>query len=99
MSQFPVFAAGCLLYLSSPNLVCAAAKLGQWGNRTNVFTHKLTHTGEHDGHDYMDLSGVTVLIHELHHHYKPTDTEVSTERYEIVSPALCCFSEENTIKM
>lgn len=91
MSQFPVFAAGCLLYLSSPNLVCAATAEGQWGDRTNAFIHTLTHTEEHDGHDHdhMDLNGLTVLIHKLHHHYQPSDTEVSPEREESVTPALC----------
>lgn len=80
VSQFPAFAAGCLLYLSSPDLVCAAAAMGQWGNRTNAFVHKLTHTEEQDGHEHMDLSGLTVLIHELHHHYEPLNTEVSSRR-------------------
>lgn len=79
MSHFPVFAAGCLLYLSSPNLICAATKEGQWGAETNAFIHKLTHTEEHDGHDHMDLDGLTVLIHDLHHHYEPNSIEVSTQ--------------------
>lgn len=77
MSQFPALAAGSLLYLSSPNLVCTAAKQGQWGERTNAFIHKLTHTEEQPGHQHVDLSGLLVLIHDLHHHYKPSDTEVS----------------------
>lgn len=77
MSEFPVFAAGCLLYLSSPNLVCTATKQGQWGDRTNAFIHKLTHTEEQPGHQHMDLNGLLVLIHDLHHHYKPSNTKVS----------------------
>eukprot|EP00066_Takifugu_rubripes_P005393 XP_003969404.2 PREDICTED: zinc transporter ZIP4 [Takifugu rubripes] len=75
VAQFPVFAAGCLLYLSAPNLVCTAAKQGQWGDRTNAFIHKLTHTEEQPGHQHMDLNGLLVLIHDLHHHYKPLNTE------------------------
>lgn len=78
VSQFPVFAAGCLLYLSSPGLVCGATEEGQWGEQTNAFIHRLTHTEEQDGHDHIDLSGLLVLIHELHHHYEPSNTEVST---------------------
>lgn len=77
VSQFPVFAAGCLLYLSSPNRTCQAALLGRWGDRTNDLIHKLAHTEVHDGHDHMDLKGLRVLIHQLHHHYQPLETEVS----------------------
>lgn len=78
VSQFPVFAAGCLLYLSSPGLVCGATEEGRWGRQTDAFIHRLTHTEEqHDhDHDHVDLSGLLVLIHELHHHYEPSDTEV-----------------------
>lgn len=98
VSQFPVFAAGCLLYLSSPNLVCAATKQGQWGDRTNAFIHKLTHTEEQPGHQHMDLSGLLVLIHDLHHHYKPSNTEVRlgcrSKKWGFVH--LCWFSgDEN----
>lgn len=80
VSQFPDFAAGCLLYLSSPNRVCAATTEGEWGDQTHGFIHKLTHTEQHGGHDHMDLNGLTVLIHELHHHYQPSDMEVSPDR-------------------
>lgn len=94
VSQFPTFAAGCLLYLSSPNPVCAATTEGGWGDQTHGFIHKLTHTEQHGGHDHMDLNGLTVLIHELHHHYQPLDTEVSPDRDETVTPAL--FAGENS---
>lgn len=78
VSQFPVFAAGCLLYVSSPNLVCRAANQGEWGVETNAFIHKLTHTEGQDGHTHVDLTGLLVLIHDLHHYYEPSYTEVST---------------------
>lgn len=78
VSQFPIFAAGCLLYVSSPNLVCGAIKEGQWGDRAGAFMRKLTHTEEQPGHQHMDMNGLLVLIHDLHHHYEPLSTEVST---------------------
>ncbi|CAG10811.1 unnamed protein product [Tetraodon nigroviridis] len=95
LSQFPVFAAGCLLYLSSPILVCAAVKQGLWGERTSAFIHKLAHTDGSDGHERMDLSGLTVLIHQLHHHYRPNGTESCVTARDIMAEVNASSPEQN----
>lgn len=85
VSQFPAFAAGCLLYLSSPSLVCSAAKQGRWGDETERFLHRITHEEHehvhkesHHAHDQIDIHGLEVLLQELHEHYEPLNNEVST---------------------
>lgn len=91
VSQFPALAAGCILYLSSPSLVCKATKQGRWGEETERFLHEITN--EEKQHDYqhkestphqehvhedVDIHGLEVLLHKLHDHYEPLNHEVST---------------------
>lgn len=96
-SQFPAFAAGCVLYLSSPSLVCNAAKQGRWGEETEHFLHKITHEEEqhehqHEAselhlahaHEHVDVHGLKVLLQELHDHYEPLNSEVSARRRQTI---------------
>lgn len=91
VSQFPALAAGCVLYLSSPGLVCSAVKQGRWGEETRRFLHEITHEEEphrhqhqarellHDHeHEHIDIRGLKVLLEMLRDHYEPMDSEVST---------------------
>lgn len=82
VSQFPALAAGCVLYLSSPSLVCNAAKQGRWGEETEHFLHKITHDELHraHAHEHVDVHGLKVLLQGLHDHYEPLNSEVSTRR-------------------
>lgn len=89
VSQFSTLAAGCVLYLSSPDLVCSAVKQGRWGEETQHFLHEITHGEEphqhqarellHDhDHEHIDIHGLKMVIEMLRDHYEPTDSEVST---------------------
>lgn len=92
VSEFPAVAAGSVLYLSSPGLVCAAVGKGRWGEETDHFLHEVTHGDCHDhhhhhhgksehcddhGHENMDVHGLETLLHELNHHYEPSENEVA----------------------
>lgn len=96
VSQFPALAAGCILYLSSPSLVCEATKQGRWGEETERFLHKITNEEKQHDHQYeesmphqehvhkdVDIHGLEVLLHELHDHYEPLNNEVSTDESTI----------------
>lgn len=102
VSQFPALAAGCVLYLSSPGLVCSAVKQGRWGEETQRFLHEITHEEEphqhqhqarellHDHeHEHVDIRGLKVLLEMLRDHYEPVDSEVSTRPR---STELVCWS-------
>ncbi|XP_070702853.1 zinc transporter ZIP4 [Pempheris klunzingeri] len=89
VSQFTSLAAGCVLYLSSPGLVCTAVRQGRWGEEAGHLLHKITHdhhqhlheeteTHEHEHeheHELMDTHGVKVLLQELQDHYEPSHSE------------------------
>uniref|UniRef100_A0A672IZH0 Zinc transporter ZIP4 n=1 Tax=Salarias fasciatus TaxID=181472 RepID=A0A672IZH0_SALFA len=64
VSQFPTFAAGSVLYLSSPSVVCAAIAEEKWGEKTEEFLHNVTHH-DHSGH----------TDRELQHHYEAVPHE------------------------
>ncbi|XP_075995163.1 zinc transporter ZIP4 [Genypterus blacodes] len=88
VSDFPAVAAGCVLYLTSPALVCAAVAEGRWGEETESFLHNVTRE-EHHGesheeseedepgheHEHIEAHGLEALLRELEHHYKPVHTE------------------------
>lgn len=90
MAQFPALAAGSVLYLTSPELVCNASKHGTWGDETEHFLHDITHGEHHEhrhvksephqehNHEHIDVHGLKVVIQELHDHYEPLNSEVST---------------------
>ncbi|KAM3596490.1 uncharacterized protein V6R79_015500 [Siganus canaliculatus] len=80
VSDFSHFAAGCVLYLSAPELVCNATTYGGWGDETDGFLHTVTHVGhvheetksEHEhNHDYINVDGLKVVFDELRDHYEP----------------------------
>uniref|UniRef100_A0A672J2U7 Zinc transporter ZIP4 n=1 Tax=Salarias fasciatus TaxID=181472 RepID=A0A672J2U7_SALFA len=81
VSQFPTFAAGSVLYLSSPSVVCAAIAEEKWGEKTEEFLHNVTHH-DHSGHtdraghphSEMDIHGLETVFEELQHHYEPVST-------------------------
>ncbi|XP_041811951.1 zinc transporter ZIP4 [Chelmon rostratus] len=85
VSQFPALAAGCVLYLSSPGLVCNATRQGRWREETEHFLHTVTHGEHHEheesrshqshDHEHIDVHGLKVVFHELHHHYEPLNSE------------------------
>ncbi|XP_034401427.1 zinc transporter ZIP4 [Cyclopterus lumpus] len=83
VSQFPALAAGCVLYLSSPGLVCTAVRQGTWGQEAQHFLRKQTHQGHHEEserhqdreHVHIDVHELKVLLQELHNHDDPSDRE------------------------
>ncbi|XP_031722441.1 zinc transporter ZIP4 [Anarrhichthys ocellatus] len=85
VSQFPALAAGCVLYLSSPGLVCSAVRQGTWGQEVQHFLRKTTHQDHHEHeeseqhqdheHVHIDVHELNVLLRELHDHYEPSDRE------------------------
>ncbi|XP_070778351.1 zinc transporter ZIP4 [Enoplosus armatus] len=83
VSQFTALAAGCVLYLSSPGLVCTAISQGRWGEEAEHFLQKITHEHgheeskphQHHEHEHIDVHGLKVLLRELHDHYEPSDSE------------------------
>ncbi len=94
VSQFPSLAAGCVLYLSSPSLVCTAASQGTWGEETESFLHSVTHLDDHEhqheeselshGHDHIGINGLMVVLQDLQYHYEPSGSEVSTRLQQTV---------------
>ncbi|KAI3358643.1 hypothetical protein L3Q82_015060 [Scortum barcoo] len=90
VSQFPALASGCILYLSSPGLVCAAVGKGRWGEETEHFLHNITHLDDHEhqheeaephqdheheyNHDLIGLHGLKAVIQDLHNHYEPSES-------------------------
>lgn len=91
VSQFSALASGCVLYLTSPGLVCSAVEQGTWGEETQHFLHEITHGEEphphphqarellHDHeHEHIDVRGLKVVLEMLRDHYEPVDSEVST---------------------
>ncbi|XP_056255658.1 zinc transporter ZIP4-like [Seriola aureovittata] len=95
VSQFPDFAAGCVLYLASPGLVCAAVRQGRWGEETEHFLHKITHQDHHQhrheksgarhDHEHIDLHGLEALLQELHDHYEPSHSESCVAASDIMT--------------
>lgn len=89
VSQFTALAAGCVLYLSSPGLVCTAVRQGRWGEEADRFLHNITHQDHHEHrhveselhqhheHEHMDVHGLKALLQELQGHYEPSDNAVS----------------------
>ncbi|XP_039978656.1 zinc transporter ZIP4 [Xiphias gladius] len=85
VSQFTDLAAGCVLYLTSPGLVCAAIGQGRWGEETEHFLHKITQhdhhkqqhvkSRAHQDHEHIEAHGLEALLQELHDHYEPSHSE------------------------
>ncbi|KAI4818381.1 hypothetical protein KUCAC02_011724 [Chaenocephalus aceratus] len=82
VSQFTDVAAGCVLYLSSPGLVCSAVRQGRWGEEAERFLHELTHQEHQHGdsgphqehqHEHIDVHALQVLLQKLHHQYVPME--------------------------
>ncbi|KAK2830463.1 hypothetical protein Q5P01_018394 [Channa striata] len=81
VSQFTDFAAGCILFLLSPELVCTAIGQGTWGEEAEHLLHKITH----QDHEHIDVHGLEALLQELHDHYEPTHAERCTTISEIMT--------------
>lgn len=77
VSQFPALAAGCLLYLTSPGLVCRATKQGKLREETKRFLDRITIVEEQHGHQHIDVYGLNVLIEEILGYYMPLNSKVS----------------------
>ncbi|XP_051926307.1 zinc transporter ZIP4 [Hippocampus zosterae] len=61
--EFSALAAGCVLYLASPDMVCAAASQGRWGQEVEHFLDEIASGHSHEHH------------HE-HHHEEEEEAEV-----------------------
>ncbi|XP_008420375.1 zinc transporter ZIP4 [Poecilia reticulata] len=72
VSQFPVLAAGSVLYLSSPDSVCTAVGQGKWAEETDRFLHKHTHS-DHRSHPHIGIVGLGGVIQDLQNHYEPSN--------------------------
>ncbi|XP_029977186.1 zinc transporter ZIP4-like [Salarias fasciatus] len=80
VSQFGAFASGAIMYLSSPNVACAAIAEGLWFDKTEEFLHNVVHH-EHradlgHAHDYIDTHGLEAVFAELKLHYASLPNEV-----------------------
>ncbi|KAM7373288.1 hypothetical protein PAMP_008153 [Pampus punctatissimus] len=80
VSEFTAIAAGCVLYIASPGLVCTAVRQGRWGEETERFLHKITHehheeSEPHQDPEHISIHGLDTLLQELHNHYEPVDYE------------------------
>ncbi|XP_029023786.1 zinc transporter ZIP4-like isoform X2 [Betta splendens] len=78
---FPSFAAGCLLYLSSPELVCSAIGRGRWGAEARQLLDSITR----QDHRHMDVDGLEVLLQELDRHYEPALNESCVTASDIMT--------------
>ncbi|KAF7664095.1 hypothetical protein LDENG_00189060 [Lucifuga dentata] len=101
VSEFPAVAAGCVLYLTSPGLVCMAITEGRWGEETEHFLHKITHEEHHDEHQeesepheddehnheeqHIDVHGLEALLQKLDGHYEPSPTESCVSPTDIMA--------------
>ncbi|XP_032437766.1 zinc transporter ZIP4 [Xiphophorus hellerii] len=74
VSQFPALAAGSVLYLSSPGLVCTAVGQGKWAEETDLFLHKHTHS-DHRSHTHIGVGGLEGVIQDLQNHYEPSNNK------------------------
>uniref|UniRef100_A0A3Q2GA75 Zinc transporter ZIP4-like n=1 Tax=Cyprinodon variegatus TaxID=28743 RepID=A0A3Q2GA75_CYPVA len=72
--EFPALAAGSVLYLISPDLVCAAIGEGKWAEEKERFLHKYTHMDHYKhAHSHIGIIGLESVIQDLHNHYEPSD--------------------------
>ncbi|KAE8281902.1 Zinc transporter ZIP4 Solute carrier family 39 member 4 Zrt- and Irt-like protein 4 [Larimichthys crocea] len=86
VSQFPALAAGCVLYLTSPGLVCNATRHGRWAEEIEHFLHEITHE-EHEEHEEHEA-------HEEHHEHRNEDSEPHHEHEHIdVDRLMVLFGE------
>lgn len=53
MVEFSALAAGCVLYLTSPDMVCAAVSQGRWGQEVEHFLHGIA-SGHSHGHHHEE---------------------------------------------
>ncbi|XP_037331030.2 zinc transporter ZIP4 [Pungitius pungitius] len=89
-SQFTALAAGCVLYLSSPGLVCTAVRQGTWGQEVQHFLREKAHQDHHEplhahNHVHIDVHGLNVLLQELQDHYEPSHRESCLTANDIVA--------------
>ncbi|XP_047461458.1 zinc transporter ZIP4-like [Mugil cephalus] len=89
VSQFTSLAAGCVLYLSAPGLVCNATSQGKWKAEAEHFLHNLVHRDHHQphhDHDHMhtDVEALEALLQELRHHYEPSHHEMCVTASDIM---------------
>ncbi|XP_028255748.1 zinc transporter ZIP4-like [Parambassis ranga] len=80
--QFTALAAGSVLYLSSPGLVCTAIRQGRWGEEAERFIQEISPRAESEPH--ADIHDVDVLLHKLGRHYEPSDSERCTTSSDIM---------------
>ncbi|XP_034748779.1 zinc transporter ZIP4 [Etheostoma cragini] len=97
VSQFTALAAGCVLYLSTPGLVCTAVRQGRWGEEAEHFLHKITQeqqqNHDHD-HEHIHIDGLKVLLKRLHDHYKPSEIESCVTTSDIMAEVSASSAEQ-----
>ncbi|XP_023150388.1 zinc transporter ZIP4 [Amphiprion ocellaris] len=94
VSQFTPLAAGSVLYLTAPGLVCTAISQGRWGEETEYFLHQVTvhdhghphdHKAESRAHTHMDDHGVETVFLKLRKHYEATGNESCVTASDIMA--------------
>ncbi|KAG7501418.1 zinc transporter ZIP4 [Solea senegalensis] len=92
VSQFTHLAAGCVLYLTAPDLVCTLVRQGRWGEETEHFLHEITHEEHHEHehehhhhHEHMDVHGLETLLQKIHHDYEPLHSESCVSASDIMA--------------
>ncbi|TDH04036.1 hypothetical protein EPR50_G00148090 [Perca flavescens] len=93
-SQFTALAAGCVLYLSTPGLVCTAVRQGRWGEEVERFLHEITHQEQHQDHEHIHVHGLKVLLKKLHDHYKPSESESCVTASDIMAEVNASSAEQ-----
>ncbi|XP_077363747.1 zinc transporter ZIP4-like [Festucalex cinctus] len=107
---FSALAAGCVLYLSSPDKVCAAAGQGRWGEEVERFLHEIasgnSHEHHHEGeevdgeschgheHQHVGLGGLESVFRELLKHYEPSEIENCMTTSDIMSEVGASSAEQ-----
>ncbi|XP_077405653.1 zinc transporter ZIP4 [Vanacampus margaritifer] len=107
---FTALAAGCVLYLTSPDTVCAAAGQGRWGEEVEHFLHGIasgnSYEHHHEGeevegeschgreHQHVGLGGLESVFRELLKHYESSDFENCITTSDIMSEVGASSAEQ-----
>ncbi|XP_067282441.1 zinc transporter ZIP4 [Pseudorasbora parva] len=83
MEDFFTVAAGCCLFLSTPEETCRAVREGRWGVETDRFIQTISgHSGHHNtstSHpphgDISEYEGLEKLFHDMEKYYQPNTHE------------------------
>nr|XP_061808454.1 zinc transporter ZIP4-like [Nerophis lumbriciformis] len=111
-SGFSALAAGCVLYLSSPNAVCAAADQGMWGEEVEHFLDQLESGNPHEhhhqdqeedklchGHEHrhVGLDRLDAVLGGILQHYESADIESCVTASDIMSEVAAMSAEQTQV--